>query len=80
VIGLPRPEASSSCRSSLVRDQHAFIILQAPYIATLARHSLIVECGPTPWGLVRHDIVTMMQVQRGERREIERERERERDI
>lgn len=33
---------------------------EAPYISTVGRHALMIECGPTPWGLVRHDIYTMM--------------------
>ena len=32
-----------------------------PYIASCGKHSLIIECGPTPWGLVRYDIVRLMQ-------------------
>ena len=32
-----------------------------PYIASCGKHSLIIECGPTPWGVVRYDIVRLMQ-------------------
>ena len=34
---------------------------ESPYIASCAKHSLIVECGSTPWGVVRYDIVILMQ-------------------
>lgn len=33
---------------------------EAPYISTIGRHALMIECGPTPWGLVRHDVHMMM--------------------
>eukprot|EP01063_Lacrimia_lanifica_P001535 TRINITY_DN10778_c0_g1_i1.p1 TRINITY_DN10778_c0_g1~~TRINITY_DN10778_c0_g1_i1.p1 ORF type:complete len:388 (+),score=111.54 TRINITY_DN10778_c0_g1_i1:144-1166(+) len=33
---------------------------EAPYICTMGRHAMMIECGPTPWGLVRHDMISMM--------------------
>jgi aspartoacylase len=34
---------------------------EAPYVGSIGQHGLMIECGPSPWGLVRHDIVTMMR-------------------
>eukprot|EP01062_Namystynia_karyoxenos_P060383 TRINITY_DN5193_c0_g1_i1.p1 TRINITY_DN5193_c0_g1~~TRINITY_DN5193_c0_g1_i1.p1 ORF type:complete len:404 (+),score=121.02 TRINITY_DN5193_c0_g1_i1:107-1213(+) len=34
---------------------------EQPWIASAGRHGVIVECGPSPWGVVRHDIVAWMR-------------------
>lgn len=30
---------------------------QSPYLATVGKHALQIECGPTPQGVLRHDVV-----------------------
>lgn len=34
---------------------------EQPWAVSLGRHGVIVECGPSPWGCVRHDIVSWMR-------------------